>query len=229
MRIPELAACLERFHSRGVLGHAYLFFGEDVKALETLVQAFAGYLEGGITPRIDFAVVPGTGAIGIDEVRVARRFLSGKPFRSPRRTFFFPRAERMTAQAAHALLKLAEEPPPSGLLMLTARDLGALLPTLVSRFVRFYVHTVPVAVPQAMRSRVKAFRAASPKERSELIKALIEDPEDVIAFVAGMIAELRVEPTRNWRAMKELLGRLRLMQDYSLNRRLQLEAALQGV
>lgn len=229
MRIPELAAYLEHLRVKGTLGHAYLFFGGDADTLEALVREFAGRLEGGVAPLIDFAVAPGTGTIGIDEVRSARQFLFGRPFRSPRRTFFLPRAERMTAQATHALLKLAEEPPPSGLLVLTARDIGALLPTLVSRFARFYAHAAPAAVPHAMRLRVKEFRAAPPKERSGFIKALIENPEDVLAFVTGMIAELRGEPTRHCRTIKELLGRLRLMQDYSLNRRLQLEAALQDV
>ena len=52
---------------------------------------------------------------------------------SPRRIVIIDGAELMNREAANALLKRLEEPPRGGLIILAARSLGSLLPTVLSR------------------------------------------------------------------------------------------------
>lgn len=96
------------------------------------------------------------------------------PAVGPWKVFIIGHAERLvpqesSAEAANALLKLFEEPPADTLIVLTATDLGALLPTIRSRavplrlgrltdadvaaFVRLHVQPVPAAAELAERVR----------------------------------------------------------------------------
>src|SRR5260221_526486 len=57
-------------------------------------------------------VVPGKEEIRIDEIRSLRQQAQRKPFEGRRSVFIIDPAERMTTEAANALLKTLEEPPP---------------------------------------------------------------------------------------------------------------------
>ncbi|MEN6304124.1 MAG: DNA polymerase III subunit delta' [Armatimonadia bacterium] len=56
-----------------------------------------------------------------------------KPSRARYKVYIITAAETMNPSAANRLLKTLEEPPPQTLLILTASNLGALLPTIISR------------------------------------------------------------------------------------------------
>ena len=71
--------------------------------------------------------------ISIDQVREVQREASLKPFEGRSRVFIFDGAELLSEEAANSLLKTLEEPPDQVVLILLTSDLGALLPTLVSR------------------------------------------------------------------------------------------------
>ena len=71
--------------------------------------------------------------ISIDQVREVQREASLKPFEGRSRVFIFDGAENLSEEAANSLLKTLEEPPDQVVLILLTSDLGALLPTLVSR------------------------------------------------------------------------------------------------
>ncbi|MGB7211085.1 MAG: hypothetical protein WBC97_00500 [Gemmatimonadales bacterium] len=80
---------------------------------------------------------------------VARR-ASLTPAVSRRKVIILGEAERLVPQAANpeaanALLKLFEEPPADTLIVLTAQDLSAILPTIVSRAVPLRVAPLPDA------------------------------------------------------------------------------------
>jgi len=82
---------------------------------------------------------------GIAAVRLLLRRLSLTPAAGSRKVFIVGDAERLIPQrgmedAANALLKALEEPPADSVIVLTASDPEALLPTIMSRVVR-----VPVA------------------------------------------------------------------------------------
>jgi len=69
----------------------------------------------------------------IDTIRSIREQASLKPFEAESKVFIIQDADGMTSEAANALLKTLEEPPPHAVLILTARDARSLLPTIVSR------------------------------------------------------------------------------------------------
>lgn len=69
----------------------------------------------------------------IETVREFQRDISLRPYEAPRRVFILQDAERLSDQAANALLKTLEEPPPYAVLILVAATEGELLPTVVSR------------------------------------------------------------------------------------------------
>jgi DNA polymerase-3 subunit delta' len=72
-------------------------------------------------------------ALKIDDIRTLQRELSLSPNEGRYRVVVLCNFERATLSAANALLKTLEEPASSVILMLTATDPAALLPTIVSR------------------------------------------------------------------------------------------------
>lgn len=79
-------------------------------------------------PRFDRAA-----SISIDGVRELRHEIAYAPFGGGMRVIIVCRAERMTAEAANAFLKMLEEPPPATLFVLTTAWPRTLLATVRSR------------------------------------------------------------------------------------------------
>lgn len=71
--------------------------------------------------------------IGVEKVRELKQFLSLKPYQSTKIGAVLCAAEAMSIEAQNALLKLLEEPPEKAVLYLGVNNLGALLPTVLSR------------------------------------------------------------------------------------------------
>ncbi|MBL8471076.1 MAG: DNA polymerase III subunit delta' [Rhodocyclaceae bacterium] len=69
----------------------------------------------------------------IDQVRTASDFMSVGAHQGGRRVVLIEPAEAMNVQAANALLKMLEEPPPHGVFLLVSYSVRRLLPTLRSR------------------------------------------------------------------------------------------------
>ena len=71
--------------------------------------------------------------IPVGEIRRLTDWFAVRPMISRRKVCLISRADHMTEQAQNALLKTLEEPPPYGVLILTAENPGALLETARSR------------------------------------------------------------------------------------------------
>lgn len=71
--------------------------------------------------------------IKVDETRTVSSFLSMTPAESDWRVVIIDSADAMNRNAANALLKILEEPPPRSLLILISHNPGVLLPTIRSR------------------------------------------------------------------------------------------------
>ena len=82
--------------------------------------------------------------IGIDEVREIQHQASLKPYEGRHRVFVFDGAEHMSEEAANALLKTLEEPPPQVLILLLTAHEEALLPTIRSRCRRVELRPMPM-------------------------------------------------------------------------------------
>ncbi len=107
-------------------------------------------------------------AIKIDEIRALQRELSLSPYEGHYRVAILCNFERATISAANALLKTLEEPASQVVMILTATDPSALLPTIVSRCQAISLRSLPVAqVSSALEER---WHAAA--EKAELLAHL---------------------------------------------------------
>ena len=139
--------------------HAYLFHGPAGVGKRTAALAFAAELidpssrakpasspggaaesapsdhrrvTSGVHPDL-YLVEPVGDQIRIDDVRALRRDLHMRPFEADRRVYVVYSADTMNEDAADALLKDLEEPPPYAVIVLVADDLGPLPETIRSR------------------------------------------------------------------------------------------------
>lgn len=107
------------------------------------------------------------------QARTIRRLGSSRPAMADRQVFIIGNAELLVPQeaseeAANAMLKILEEPPPSTTFILTAADPDALLPTLRSRL-------LPVRLPPFSDADVAAFleeRAGATPEHAGVLARL---------------------------------------------------------
>lgn len=157
-------ALLRRALSEGRLGHAYLLTGPPRVGKRTLALALAKALlcSSGSPPcgecrtcmlvdrgrHPDLRIVerpPDRKHLSIDEVRDLQHWAGLRPVEGAYHVGVVLHAEDLSQEAANALLKTLEEPPPSLVLVLTAADAGLLLPTVVSRCQHLLLRRVPTA------------------------------------------------------------------------------------
>jgi len=92
------------------------------------------------------------GEIGAEQAREIAGFLHLTAAEAGWRIVIVDGAEEMSRNAANALLKILEEPPPRSLLLLVSHNPGALLPTIRSRCRRFRLEA-PAPAPATLLLR----------------------------------------------------------------------------
>jgi len=82
--------------------------------------------------------------IPVDDVRKLAEFFSKSPASAPHRVAIVDAADDLNVNAANALLKTLEEPPPKGVLLMVCHAPGRLLPTIRSRCRRLAFAALPL-------------------------------------------------------------------------------------
>jgi len=140
--------------------HAVLLTGPHGIGKGSIAQALAGgalHIPLGKLasyPHYALVVPDERGTISIESIRNLARFLQLKTIGTAplRRTIIIEHADALTTEAQNAYLKLLEEPPADTLLIMTASNVRALLPTIRSR-----VQTIALKAPA--EADLKAFFA----------------------------------------------------------------------
>ncbi len=169
--------------------HAYLFTGPDGVGKRTLALQFTQALlceappaSGEVCGRCRVCrLVPSQshpdlhvleagqvgGTLEVGQVREQQRMLALAPFEASRRVSLLLRFHEASQSAANALLKTLEEPPPQVILLLTARSVDSVLPTVASRCEILRLRSLPISdLEEAL------IRRAVPRDEARLLARL---------------------------------------------------------
>lgn len=156
------------------LPHGFIFYGPEMVGKFTAAKALASYFEKkdwdfeGVLEDAHIIQPDEEGTIGIDAVREIKTFVYQRPNFSKYRTLILDEAERMTEAAENALLKVAEEPPESSLIILIVREPELLSATLRSRFQKIYFGEWNIDDLEEYLKKDKKYPAAEAKKLAKL-------------------------------------------------------------
>jgi len=112
---------------------------------------------------------------GIDEIRELREGIKFVPAKSKYKIFIIDEAHQLTKEAANALLKTLEEPPPYAIFVLATTEIHKMIPTIISRCQRFDFRKLKAS------EIIKKLKIISEKENAK-----IENPAlELIALHSG--------------------------------------------
>lgn len=112
------------------------------------------------------------GTISVERIRDLYAECRGKS--RTQRVFIIDNANRMSAGAQNAFLKLLEEPAPHVHFILTTHNIGALLPTIISRTI--HTHILPITAEQS-EDMAYALRLKGVKLQQALFMAMGQPAE----------------------------------------------------
>lgn len=220
---------------RDALAQSYLLFGESRKARRYIGEKLLALLEGEPQTLIDGRVfeADAEGTIGIDQAREIIQWLWQTPVRSQRKSVFIAYGEALTREAQNALLKIVEEPPKAGLIIISVNDYGTIVPALTSRMDRVYVspaYEPAVAETESEHEIEKLgsqFVRGDGAARKKIISDLLKSEQDLAPFIAAVLAACRVDTQKHWRLMAAVTSRWAAMSQWNTNKKLQLETLLE--
>jgi len=235
-------ALLRRYIGAGAVPQGLLFSGEEGVGKEKAARAFAAALlcrapgeeracgtcadcrrlASGAHPNFQF-IAPETRFLRIDEIRALQEELALKAFSDRPRVAILCPADRMTPQAANALLKTLEEPPPGAHLILIAHRVAGMMPTIVSRCQRVpFFPLSPEATaeilsrhpdagpgyPAAVLRLAAAVSGGSPGRALSLLPGLADEREAWLALLTRNSPTGAVKLAESWKGEGDAPGRL---------------------
>lgn len=202
----------------GHLSHGYMFFGDEAIGKFGFAVSLAGYLEFGefTTPKralseclvIKPIIEETKESIGIDQIREIRNFLYQVPINSKYRVVIIDDAHYLTDHAQSAILKIAEEPPAHGVIIMVLPNPESIIKTLQSRLQKIYFTRVDV---MEIAEWLAGENALNKSEAQEIAKASFGRPGFAKELASGtdrMREEARrlVSGVSNWRGVSKDLA-----------------------
>jgi hypothetical protein len=134
---------LARSRAEGRMPHAVLFTGADGAMLVRVAEQLAAMHLGVADPlaHADCRVLRPAGLSRIINIESAQEVVAalGLSSLSGRRVVILHEPDRLNSSSANCLLKTLEEPPPGTLIVLQTTNYYRILPTILSRCMRFHV------------------------------------------------------------------------------------------
>jgi DNA polymerase-3 subunit delta' len=128
--------------------------------------------------------------IKIEQIRALKHRMRFRPLEGVYRVTVIREAQNLKIEAANALLKVLEEPPYDNLIILTANETAALLPTIVSRCL--HLSFQPLATPDILAYLCRT--QGLPPERAAVVAVLSGGS---LTRAAAMLDEEQLE-RRRW-------------------------------
>jgi len=139
--------------SQDMVSHGYLFAGPHGCGKTTLARLLAKAVncenrkDGSFEPcdqcsscieinqgnAIDLIEIDAASNRGIDEIRDLKEGIRFQPAKSKYKVFIIDESHQLTKEAANALLKTLEEPPPHAIFILATTEIHKMIPTIQSR------------------------------------------------------------------------------------------------
>jgi DNA polymerase-3 subunit gamma/tau len=207
---------LQNAIAAGRIVHAYLFCGHRGSGKTTTARILAKCLNcvRGPTPvpdntcpscvaigagtSLDVIEIDAASNRGIDEIRDLREKVRLVPVEGRYKVYIIDEAHMLTTEAANALLKTLEEPPPHAVLVLVTTEPHRLPTTITSRTQRFDFKRIPqAAVVERLKTIAAAEGLAADDDALQLIArsadGALRDAEGLLdqlnAFCAGRITK----------------------------------------
>lgn len=142
----------------------------------------------------DVSIIRAEGSsIGIEAVRQLQKEIYLKPYEGRKRVYIIAEGEKMTAQAQNCMLKVLEEPPGTGIIVITSNNYHNLLPTVISRCQVLKLNTeVSVLNHQKYKNLMVCFMEEDFVSASSRIDELLkEEDKSVSEFLDYMLMALR--------------------------------------
>ena len=127
----------------GRVGHAYIIEGKKGTGRMTLAKAFASMVlkTENLENHPDFVIATNQRydvekkkeGLAIQAVRGMKADMYIKPYLDGKKVYVIPQADLMEAAAQNSLLKVFEEPPEYGMILMIAENANEFLPTILSR------------------------------------------------------------------------------------------------
>lgn len=130
-------------------------------------------------------------SLGIDDVKAMQQKLYLKPFRGNQKAVIIQDSHLLTIEAQNALLKVLEEPPENTLIILTAENGDALLPTVRSRVSIISLQNEQVTISPEEQSDLREIIKSLPQWEAgralKLAEKLAKNKDDTLLWLEKMI------------------------------------------
>ncbi|MCM8804469.1 MAG: hypothetical protein NC833_04370 [Candidatus Omnitrophica bacterium] len=159
MRIDSIKSIILKTKEKNKIQNSYIIYGGDRKKREEIALFLSGILncENGIFcekcescekiknnthPDIRW-IFPEKSILSIDEVKTVKEDIFIKPYYNKYKIYIF-QVEYIKEEAASSFLKIIEEPPFYGIIIIICPNINFLLPTIISRCSKIYLnYTLP--------------------------------------------------------------------------------------
>ncbi|OGN08914.1 MAG: hypothetical protein A3J46_02540 [Candidatus Yanofskybacteria bacterium RIFCSPHIGHO2_02_FULL_41_11] len=184
-----------------LLGHAYLFVGQDLKGKRLFAEDICMLLTGkNFDNNPDLRLIqPDTEKdiykIYIEDIRDLKYFMSFKPYSSKYKLAVIDNADAMTIEAANSLLKILEEPPAKSVFFILSSKPRLLPKTVLSRCETVVFPPKPEIQTEEMNKALTELRKVAKQGMAERIKYAkkLHEKDDYAALVNLWLRSLRLQ------------------------------------